>query len=143
MARALLIGNANAHEAEHDIESFIWAFSYCVWRKLWQCIRHHEDTIPEVKDEKEQFLDFYNPLFTQTKPRAIATHRTSTSDIITFVDAPPLKHIVETFMSEPLIELFYKFPLMIHNSQPIRGVTPVPLTHNALLLVVNEAISSF
>lgn len=141
VARALLMGQAKEHEAEHDIESFIWSFSYCVCRKLWQSILDSQEKLPEIKNQKEEFYKLYSMVFSQTEPNMIASMRVPPSFTINFVDDDDIKDIVETFMSAPLITLFQRFPLMIVKSQPPFG--QVPLTHDALLLVVDEAISSY
>lgn len=144
MAKDLLNRCADRHEPHHDLESFVWSFAYCVWRKLWQSVLDHEDTNEQIKNQKQRFYEYYSRSFSHTGDMIcmLTMYRVPETLTITFVRDKGIKDIVQTFMSPTLIDLFNDFPSIILRTQVFynRGV---PLTHDDLLELFDKAISSY
>jgi hypothetical protein len=124
------------HEATHDVESFVWVLSYCVMRNIHH--RASERSAPiEVRNQCRAFRSLLRQAFGPTTPMAIATERQSRSSGLSF---PTYRHVIETitsFMSDALIALFKDLRSLTHRTAD--PFNPTPLTHNALLGVVNQA----
>ncbi|KAF8804942.1 hypothetical protein BYT27DRAFT_7142933 [Phlegmacium glaucopus] len=127
------------HEASDDIESFIWVLSYSVMRNIYRRASNHSAS-KEVKDECKSLRDTFNLAFGQTTPKAIAAQRHSLSDCLIFSTYSDLRNILTSFMSDALKSLFGDLADLMHcvNSRS----NPIPLTHDALLTVVNKTIDS-
>ncbi|KAF8804950.1 hypothetical protein BYT27DRAFT_7169707 [Phlegmacium glaucopus] len=123
------------HEASDDIESFIWVLSYSVMRNLYRQASDHSAS-KEVKDERESLRDTFNLAFGQTTPKAIAAQRQSKSDCLNFPGYFDVENIITSFMSDALKSLFGDLKKLVHL------IDSRPLTHDALLTVVNKAIDS-
>ncbi|KAF8966884.1 hypothetical protein BDZ97DRAFT_2057176 [Flammula alnicola] len=134
MARQILWGIINpgkrvVHEAKHDVESFIWVLSYCVMRNLYH--RAAKETAPkEVGDQCKAFRSLFRRAFSQTTVDDIANARHN----------PDVSAIIANFMSNALVTLFETLEDLVHEA--CRRLDPTPLTHDALLAAVNNAITS-
>jgi len=54
MAMDILLQRGVVHEANHDVESFIWVFSFCVKRNI--LIRAFDDPQSEVREQCTEFF---------------------------------------------------------------------------------------
>lgn len=142
MAKDILTEDVDKHEVHHDLESFVWSFVYCIWRKLWESIEHHQDTSAEFQKEKRVFKKLHAQVFSQTEARMIALYRQSESFTITFVRDKGIQNIVKTFMTPTLIGLFNDFRGIVQRCHSYSN-QGVPLTHDDFLKVVDKAIWSF
>lgn len=146
MAGAILLQGVDnvmertVHEAAHDVESFIWALSYSVMRNLYH--RASQQSVSkEVRDQRVTFRYLFGQAFGQTTPRAIASQRHGWAYCLTFPRDRGVNKIVSSFMSDALISFFRVLQGIIHHANdPVNP--PSPLTHDALLEVVNTAISN-
>jgi len=138
MAAAILLQRGVVHEANHDIESFIWVFSYCVMRNL--LIRSSNQPNPELKGQCKDFREEFALVFAQTTFKKIETMRNHKSPALTFPENPAVNRIIESFMSESLLNLFLDLQDLIYSAHKRRNAAP--LTHDQLLEVINTAINS-
>ena len=145
MARSILLQSVSnsagriVHEAVHDVESFIWVLSYSVMRNLYH--RASERSTPkETRDQRVTFRNLFSHAFGQTTPRNIAVQRQSGSFCLFFPEDNGVNEIVSSYMSNVLIFLFKGLQGLIHRATD--PFNPTPLTHDALLRVINHAINS-
>lgn len=87
MAMTLLRQNSDVndhvvHEAAHDIQCFIWVFSYCIMRNL--LIRASKHPQQEVRDQRGEFRRLFSAAFAQTTFKNIVMARGSNSHALTF-----------------------------------------------------------
>ena len=127
------------HEAAHDVESFIWVLSYSVMRNLYHRASQRS-TSKEVQDERVTFRNLFSQAFGQTTPWAIAAQRQSGSFCLVFPEDNGVNKIVSSFMTGALISLFKNLRGLIHYATD--PFNPTPLTHVALLAVINNAVDS-
>ncbi|KIL58054.1 hypothetical protein M378DRAFT_15802 [Amanita muscaria Koide BX008] len=127
------------HDATHDVESFVWVLSYCVMRNLYH--RASQRSAPkEVRDQRYAFRSMLRQAFGQTMPKAIATERQTWSFCLTFPLYRDVSEITTNFMSDALVALFKDLQGLIHPATD--PFNPTPLTHDALLAVVNQRLAS-
>jgi hypothetical protein len=126
------------HEATHDVKSFVWVLSYCVMRNI-----HHwtsqRSALKEVRDQCHAFRSLLRQAFGQTTPKAIATERQSRSFGLIFPTDRDVIEIIASFMSDALVALFKDLWGLIHCAAD--PFNPTPLTHDALLTVVNQRLT--
>jgi len=145
MARSILLQSVSnsagriVHEAAHDVESFIWVLSYSVMRNLNHRASERSAS-KEVRDQRVAFRNLFSQAFGQTTPENIAERRQSGSSCLLFPDNRRVNEIISSFMSNALIFLFKGLQGLIHRATD--PFNPTPLTHDALLRVVNNAINS-
>ncbi|KAF9474503.1 hypothetical protein BDN70DRAFT_997028 [Pholiota conissans] len=136
MTYELLKNNGVVHEEKHDVESFVWVLSYCVLRSL--CLRAFEHNGCPLSERKEIGAIFQNA-FGQTKRQFVANLRTGQANTVTFPNdsESQVSWIIQHFMSKALVKLFEDV-----GSLPLRkAALKEPLTHESLLLLVNNAIA--
>ena len=145
MARRILLQEVErttervVHEATHDVESFVWVLSYCVMRNLYH--RASQRSAPqEVREQCHAFRSLLRQAFGQTTTMAIATERQSGSYGLTFPRFHYVNDIIANFMSDALVALFKDLQGLIHRAAD--PFNPIPLTHDALLAVVNQKLGS-
>jgi hypothetical protein len=138
MAIAILLNEGVVHEATHDVESFIWVFSYCVMGNL--LIHASEHPEQEVKDQCQEFRQLFTAAFAQTSFKKIERARGHRSPALTFPEDEDVNRIIDSFMSKSLVNLFLDFRRMIYIADDPRG--GVQLTHDKLLELVDKAIES-
>ncbi|KAF8966888.1 hypothetical protein BDZ97DRAFT_585476 [Flammula alnicola] len=132
-------GKRVVHEAKHDVESFIWVLSYCVMRNLYH--RAAKGTAPkEVGDQCKAFRFLFRRAFSQTTVDHIANERHSWSRGLIFPQDQRINAIITNFMSNALATLFETLQILVHRAGDPGDRTP--LTHDALLAAVNDAIAS-
>ncbi|GLB41613.1 hypothetical protein LshimejAT787_1002130 [Lyophyllum shimeji] len=139
MARAILrASSSTVHQAQHDVESFIWVLAYCVMRNL--CDRASRPSAPQ--DARAQYTvlkSLFSVTFSQTTARTIAAQRQSGSLGLIFPTDDDVEAIVKNFMSDPLVNLFATLGGLVHKATD--PFEPYPLTHDDLLAPVNDAIA--
>ena len=145
MARSILLQSVSnsagriVHEAAHDVESFIWVLSYSIMRNL-----HHraskQSTSKEIRDQRVTFRNLFSHAFGQTNPINIAERRQSGSFCLVFPGYSGVNEIISSFMSHALMSLFKGLRGLIHRATD--PFNPTPLTHDALLGVIDNAIIS-
>ena len=145
MARQILLQGAKrnteriVHEATHDVESFVWVLSYCVMRNLYH--QASQRSAPKkVRDQCHAFRSLLRQAFGQTTNKAIATERQSGSYALAFPTDDDVIEIIAHLMSDPLVALFGDLEDLIHRASA--RFNPTPLTHDALLEVVNQRLAS-
>jgi len=145
MARHILLQSVSisaertVHAAAHDVESFIWVLSYSVMRNLYHRASQRS-TSKEVQDERVTFRNLFSQAFGQTTPWAIAAQRQSGSFCLVFPEDNGVNKIISSFMSNALISLFKNLRGLIHHATD--PFNPTPLTHVALLAVIDNAVDS-
>jgi hypothetical protein len=138
MAMAILLNEGVVHAAAHDVESFIWVFSYCVMRNLLIHASKHPQK--EVKDQCPEFRRLFTAAFAQTTFQNIEMARSQKSPALTFPKHGNVNSIIESFMSASLLNLFVGFRRLIYIVENPDG--GVQLTHDQLLEIVDQAIES-
>jgi len=143
MAMALLRQDSDVddhvvHEAAHDIQSFIWVFSYCIMRNLLICASKHPQQ--EVRDQRQEFRRLFSAAFAQTTFKNIVMARGSNSHALTFPKDKDIRGIIDSFMSKSLVNLFAGLQELIWAVEKPSG--GVQLTHDDLLKLVDKAIES-
>jgi len=138
MAMDILLQRGVVHEATHDVESFIWVFSYCVMRNI--LTRAFEDPRSEVREQSTEFLEIFSSAFAQTAFEKITMVRHQRCDALRFPEDPDVNKIIDSFMSQSLFNLFLDIRELVYALEKPGG--GVPLTHEKLLLVVDKAIDS-
>ena len=127
------------HSATHDVESFIWVLSFCVMRNVQ--LRAINKTAPDdVHAECKAFRTIFRRAFGRETLDDIANERQSGSRALTFPADPKVGRIIANFMSSPLCGLFFDLQILVHAAQA--PANPEILTHDALLAVVDKAITS-
>jgi hypothetical protein len=127
------------HEATHDVESLVWVLLYCVMRNIYH--QASQRSVPKVvRDQCHAFRSLLCQSFSQTTPKAIATERQSRSFCLTFPTDRDVIEIVANFMSDTLVALFKDLRGLIHHAAD--PFNPTPLTHDALIAVVNQRLAS-
>jgi len=94
----------------------------------------------EIQDQRVTFRYLFSQAFGQTTPRSIALQRQSRSYCLLFPVDYDASKIISSFMSKALISLFKGLQGLIHHATD--PFNPTPLTHDALLRVINNAINS-
>ena len=138
MAMAILRKKDVVHEAAHDVESFIWVFSYCVMRSLLICASKQPEQ--EIKNQSREFRQLFSAAFAQTTFKKIESARSHKSPALTFPEDEDVNGIIESFMSKSLVDLFIDLRRIIYIAENPDG--GVQLTHDQLLDVVDKAIGS-
>lgn len=125
------------HEVKHDVESFIWVFSYCVMRRLYLLAFRHKE--PAVRAQRKNFRKIFSGAFSQTSPDQIALARVWISPALHFPLNGTVASIIENLMNQTLIDVFEALRRLVQTAQ---ADVENNLTHELLLEVVNKAIES-
>lgn len=142
MALAILRNKgAIVHEPAHDVESFIWVFSYCVMRNLLIRYNASKDVPQEAKNQGKEFRKLFSAAFSQTTFKSIGVARSHSSPALIFPEDEDVDWIIESFMSKTLVNLFVGLRDLIWAVEKPSG-GGMQLTHDDLLKVVDEAIES-
>ena len=124
-------------EAAYDVESFIWVLSCSVMRNLYHRA-FQRSASKEIRDERVTFRSLFSQAFGQTTSRYIAYHRHSRAPCLAFPRDKGVNKTVSSFMSNGLVSLFRGLQSLIHlDTDPYN---PIPLSHDALLRVINNTI---
>ncbi|PPQ92803.1 hypothetical protein CVT25_004061 [Psilocybe cyanescens] len=136
MARDLLQYRTVHHGVRHDVESFIWVFSYCVMRNLYDRASKSQDEA--IRSQKDSFLQIYRNAFGQTTYREISERRNAECFTLEFPRDKDVAKIVAAFMSKPLISLVIKLGNIIHDGIGRRARNPI--NREAVLEAVKKTI---
>jgi hypothetical protein len=141
MAIAILLNEGVVHEATHDVEAFIWVFSYCVMRNLLTRASKHPQQ--EVKSQCQEFRRLFSAAFAQNTFQKIEMVRGHRSPGLTFPKRGTVDKIIHSFMSKSLVNLFLEFRRLIETIDKVDiPVDGAQLTHDKLLEIVDKAIES-
>ncbi|KDR77570.1 hypothetical protein GALMADRAFT_245724 [Galerina marginata CBS 339.88] len=144
MARELLNpAQPITHQVTHDVQSFIWVLSYSVILNL-HLRASHPSAPPDAhwQAQRKRLHRLFLRAFFQIDPDEIAYERTALSRCLAFprTEMYGVDRIVAHFMSDALVGLFLAFQILLQGDE--RFVNPVPLTHDAVIGVVEDAIAS-
>lgn len=125
---AIVRNKAIAHEPRHDIESFIWVLCYSLTRRLVH------DSKGMDKDSRTALHEFFHTNFGRMTVNTISLSRRALYPLALTERFPEL-------LSPPMVNLLATLHSQVQMSA-LSGffLKPVPLSHDALLAALNNAI---